>query len=93
MLFQHCLTASDEVVEQVGCLLCRHALFTGGLAVEADHRLPFVFPAFLWFDEQRLPLVIGVVMGRCAFDVLAGVLHDEQVAVLDASDELHAVVA
>ncbi len=89
MCLEQCLTLDDEVVEQVSCLLGCHTHLSCRLAVETNNRFVLVFPSFLRFDEQRLPLLIRMVMGWGTYDVLAGALNDQQMTVLNARNELN----
>ena len=50
-----------------------------------------VLPSGLGRYQQGSPCFVGMVVGRVAHDVLRTALDDQQVAVLDARDELHPV--
>ena len=82
VLSQQLLRLQDEVVDQVCCLLCRHAV-----------TVFLVGPALFGFYEQRSPLLVGMVVRRSTLNVLVAVLYDEQVAILNACDELDVFIA
>ena len=49
--------------------------------------------SYLFFYQKGLPRLIGMIVRRGADDVLVAALDDEQMAILDARDELHALAA
>ena len=84
ILRQQLLALSYEVIEEVRGFLRTEFSLMGVL------RLVIVL---LGFHQQRLPRFIGVVVRTDANNMLVATFDDEQMAVLDAGDKSHTVVA
>ena len=82
MLAQQLLRAQDEPVDEVGGLLGAELSFLVG-----------ALPGWVGFHQKRLPCFVGVVVRRSAHHMLVAAAYHQQVAVLDAGYQLHALVA
>ena len=78
MAGQQLLRLEDELVDEVGSLLRRHPAFLNGSICFCLH-------------QQGLPRFVRMVVGRGADDVFRAALDNQQVAVLYAGNEFHAL--
>ena len=80
MILQELLRAKDKVVDESGCIAGSH---------------PCIVASSIFFSLQKqwIPFLVGMIVGRRAKNMLVAATYHEQMAILDAGDKLHALVA
>ena len=83
MLCQQFLRLQNEVVDEVGGFLGGETVgVSGGNAVSEG-----------WLYQQWAPFLIGMIVGWGANNILVATLDNEQMAILNATDELDSIIA
>ena len=77
---QEFLRLQNHLIDEISSLLGRHSSIFNRRIV-------------LCLDQERFPLFIGMIMGWGADDMLRAALDDQQMAILDTSDEFYTLAS